>query len=67
MENRINNRVIITVNKRNKLLGYLRKLNSGDTEGVSIKIFHTPKEKPIKPINLFFTRSGTVDSFFSLC
>ena len=60
MEKRIFNRVIIAVNKRNKLLGYLRKLNSGDTEGVSVRIVHTPKEKPI---NLFFTRSGTVDNF----
>lgn len=56
MENRINNRVVIAVNKRNKLLGYLRKLNSGDTKGVSIKIIHKPKGKPI---NIVFTRSFT--------
>lgn len=70
MENRIiNTRVIITVNKRNKLLGCLRKLNSGDTEKVSVSIMGTPKGEPI---NLFFTRNlitnnftgiGAVDSF----
>ena len=60
MEDRIHNRVIIAVNKRNKLLGYLRKLNSGDIEGVSVRIIHALREKPI---NLFFTRSGTVDDF----
>ena len=56
MENRINSRVIITVNKRNKLLGYLRKLNSGDTNRVNVKIIDKPKGKPIK---LYFTRSET--------
>ena len=61
MENMlIINRVIIAVNKRNKLLEYLRKLNSGDIEGVGVRIIHTLKKRPI---NLFFTRSGTVDNF----
>ncbi len=61
MENRINSRVIITVNKRNKLLGYLRKLNSGEIEAVSVKMVHAPKEEPT---NLLFARSsGTVDDF----
>ena len=60
MENRINNRVVIAVNKRSKLLGYLRKLNSGDTKGVNIKIIHKPKGKPI---NIVFTRSGDKDKF----
>ena len=54
MGNGILNRVVIAVNKRNKLLGYLRKLKSGDTKRVSIKIIDTPKGKPI---NLFFAKS----------